>query len=135
MVMKSPTTYANEIKSSTRYISMIVFCRLFHQQFLMPTKLLLYIDGISIFFIFLVVFLVFFYVCGVDETTLISYLSSFLQFSQIIFLREKKVRRLEGSAKLKNTKLDGILYVVMTIILVEKYTIEILIRKTQFRCS
>jgi hypothetical protein len=46
MVMKLPTTYANEIKSSTRYISMIVFRRLFHQQFLMPINLSLYIDGI-----------------------------------------------------------------------------------------
>lgn len=59
------------------------------------------------------------FLCLWSRRNYINFLSLIISliFTNHIFKEKKKVRRLEGSAKLKNTKLDGILYVVMTIIL------------------
>jgi len=134
MVMKSLTTYANEIKSLTRYISMIVFHRLFHQHFSMPIKLSLYIDGIfSQYFFYFSSSVSCVFLCLWSRRNYINH-----HFFKIIFLRGKKNKATRGLCQIEKYKVGWNIVCChdynSLCIGVEKYTIEILIRKTQFRC-
>jgi len=140
MVMKLPTTYANEIKSSTRYISMIAFRRLFHQQFLMPTKLSLYIDGIfSRYFLYFSSSVSCVLLCLWSRRNYINFLSLIISsiFTNHIF-KGKKSKATRGLCQIEKYKVGWNIECChgynSLCIGVEKYTIEILIRKTQFRC-